>query len=89
MVMSVPAIGKVKEYHKDYGFVIITAGASQKIEKGMTFALRRGPGIIGRIKITEVENADAVGESRDRAAFPPGVTIETGDDVIQDLPPEA
>ena len=88
MVLSVPAIGTVKEYHKDYGFVIITAGTTQKIEKGMTFAVRRGPGIIGRIKITEVENADAVG-NLDPRSIPAGVDIESGDAVIQDLPPEA
>lgn len=88
MLMSVPAIGKVTEYQRQYGFVIITAGSNQKLEKGMTFALRRGPGIIGRIKITEVENTSAVADL-DSGTIPPGVVIETGDDVIQDLPPEA
>jgi hypothetical protein len=88
MVMSVPAIGKVTEHQKQYGFVIIAAGANQKLEKGMTFALRRGPGIIGRIKITEVESTSAVADL-DLRTIPVGVVIETGDDVIQDLPPEA
>lgn len=88
MVMSVPAIGKVTEYQKQYGFVIIAAGANQKLEKGMTFALRRGPGIIGRIKITEVENSSAVADL-DSRTIPAGVAVESGDDVIQDLPPEA
>ena len=86
MVMSVPAIGRVKECYKEHGFVIITAGTSQKLENGMTFALRRGPGIIGRIKITEVDKADAVGNIESNSV-PAGVAIETGDDVIQDLPP--
>ncbi len=86
--MSVPAIGKVKESHREHGFVIITAGSSQKLEKGMTFAVRRGPGIIGRIKITEVEDTDAVGNI-EHGSIPAGVAVETGDDVIQDLPPEA
>jgi len=88
MVMSVPAIGKVTEYQKQYGFVVIAAGSNQKLEKGMTFALRRGPGIIGRIKITEVENTSAVADL-DSRTIPAGVSVETGDDVIQDLPPEA
>lgn len=86
MVMSVPAIGRVKECYIEHGFVIITAGTSQKIENGMTFALRRGPGIIGRIKITDVDKADAVGNI-DKNSVPAGVAIENGDDVIQDLPP--
>ncbi len=84
--MSVPAIGRVKECYIEHGFVIITAGTSQKIENGMTFALRRGPGIIGRIKITDVDKADAVGNI-DKNSVPAGVAIENGDDVIQDLPP--
>jgi hypothetical protein len=88
MVMSVPAIGKVTEFQKQYGFVIIAAGSNQKLEKGMSFALRRGPGIIGRIHITEVENSSAVADL-DARTVPAGVTVESGDDVIQDLPPEA
>lgn len=86
MVMSVPAIGKVKESFPEHGFVVITAGASRKIESGMTFALRRGPGIIGRIKISEVDKADAVGNI-EKSSVPAGVAVEVGDDVIQDLPP--
>ncbi len=88
MVMSVPAIAKVKESHNEHGFVVITAGSNQKLEKGMTFAVRRGPGIIGRIKIDVVEDADAVGNI-ENGSTPAGVAIESGDEVIQNLPPEA
>lgn len=88
LIMSVPAIAKVTQYEQQYGFVVITAGASQKLEKGMSFAVRRGPAIIGRIKITEVENNSAVGDL-DSRTVPAGVTIKTDDEVIQDLPPEA
>jgi hypothetical protein len=88
MVLSVPAIAKVKESHKEHGFVVITAGSNQKLEVGMTFAVRRGPGIIGRIKIDVVEDSDAVGNI-ENGSIPAGVSIESGDDVIQNLPPEA
>ncbi|MFZ4768161.1 MAG: hypothetical protein ACOYMN_24700, partial [Roseimicrobium sp.] len=61
-IMAAPSIAEVKEYAKDYGFVVITSGAGRKIEKGMTFAVRRGSSIIGRIKVTEVEDASAVAD---------------------------
>lgn len=87
-IMAAPAIAEVKHYAKDYGFVEITSGAARKIEKGMGFAIRRGNAIIGRVKVTEVEDASAVADL-DPRSLPAGVIIEVGDEVIQDLPPEA
>lgn len=87
-IMGAPAIAEVKEYARDYGFAVITAGAGRKIEKGMGFAIRRGNAIIGRVKVTEVEDGSAVVDV-DPRSIPPGVIIETGDEVIQDLPPES
>ena len=78
----------MKEYEKDYGFVVITAGTTRKIEVGMGFAIRRESAIIGRVKVTEVDGESAVA-SVDSRSVPPGVLIETGDEVIQDLPPES
>lgn len=87
-IMGAPPIAEVKEYARDYGFAVITAGAGRKIEKGMGFAIRRGNAIIGRVKVTEVEDGSAVVDV-DPRSIPPGVIIETGDEVIQDLPPES
>lgn len=85
-VMSAPAIAKVSEVQVESGFVIISSGAGRKIEKGMPFAIRRGDAIVGRVKITLVEEGNAVADIV-RDSVPVGVTLQQGDDVIQDLPP--
>lgn len=87
VVLNAPALAKVKEVQSDYGFVIITAGTSKKVEVGMSFALRRASSIIGRIKVTEIDNNEAVGALQARSV-PEGVAVEPGDDVIQDMPIE-
>jgi hypothetical protein len=88
LIAAAPKLAEVKQFAKDYGFVEITAGSGSRVEKGMGFAIRRGNAIIGRIKVTDVENASAVADV-DSRSVPPGVIIETGDEVIQDLAPEA
>jgi hypothetical protein len=85
-VQAAPAIGNVIEYKKEYGFVVIGAGSSRALEAGMTFAVRRGNAIIARIKVTSVENSSAIADI-EASSVPPGVTLQVGDDVIQDLPP--
>ncbi|WP_009960729.1 hypothetical protein [Verrucomicrobium spinosum] len=85
-VMSAPAIAKVSEVQVESGFVIISSGSGRKIEKGMPFAIRRGDAIVGRVKITLVEEGNAVADIV-RESVPVGVTLQQGDDVIQDLPP--
>jgi hypothetical protein len=87
IVMSTPAIGRVTEYHEQYGFVVISAGSDKRLEKGMSFAVRRSGSIIARIKVTEVENSTAVCDIASRSV-PAGVAVQVGDDVIQDLPPD-
>ena len=87
-IMAAPVLAEVKHYERDYGFVEITAGSGKSIEKGMAFAIRRGPAIIGRVKVTEVDQASAVADVNPRS-LPPGIIIEVGDEVIQDLPPES
>lgn len=87
MVMNAPAIAKVKEVHGEAGFVIITAGTSKKVEVGMKFSVRRVDSVVGRIKITELDNGEAVGDLEPHSV-PTGVTLEIGDDVIQDIPQE-
>jgi hypothetical protein len=87
MVINAPAIANVKEVHGEAGFVIITAGTSKKVEVGMKFSLRRLDSVVGRIKITEIDNGEAVGDLEPHSV-PTGVTLEIGDDVIQDIPQE-
>jgi hypothetical protein len=87
-IAAAPKLAEVKQFAKDYGFVEITAGTGSRVEKGMGFAIRRGNAIIARIKVTDVDSASAVADV-DSRSIPPGVIIETGDEVIQDLAPEA
>lgn len=87
LILAAPVLANVKQYVKDYGFVEIGAGSGRKIEAGMGFAIRRDNAIIARIKVTEVENESAVADV-DARSLTPGVVIEPGDEVIQDLPPE-
>lgn len=87
-VLSMPAIARVKEFHKDNGFILIDAGKNKKLENGMIFALRRDNAIIGRIKIGESEDVEAIGDLIPRSV-PAGVTVEAGDEIIQDLQPES
>lgn len=88
MISAAPILAKVTEYQKEFGFVVINAGSKRKLEKDMTFAIRRGGAIIGRIKVTEVSDEGAVADLP-VDTVPVGVMIEVGDEVIQDMPPEA
>ncbi len=88
LLMSLPAIGKVAESQQQYGFVVITAGANKKLERGSVFALRRGKSVVGRIKVTEIENTSAIANLQP-GTVPVGVDVQMGDDVVQDLPPES
>ncbi|WP_038166839.1 hypothetical protein [Verrucomicrobium sp. BvORR106] len=85
-VVAAPAIAKVSEVQLESGFVIISSGSGRKIEKGMPFAIRRGDAIVGRVKVTLVEEGNAVADIV-RESVPVGVSLQQGDDVIQDLPP--
>jgi hypothetical protein len=88
MIAGAPALAEVKQSEKEFGFVEITAGSGSKIEIGMGFAIRRGNAIIARIKVTDVDASSAVANVESKS-LTPGVNIETGDQVIQDLPPES
>jgi hypothetical protein len=68
--------------------VVINAGSKRKLEKDMTFSIRRGGAVIGRIKVTEVNDEGSVADLP-VDTVPAGVTIEVGDEVIQDIPPGA
>lgn len=84
-VRAAPAIAQISQYQQQYGFVVVTAGKNRRLESGMSFAVRHDGFIVGRIKITEVEQDSAVGDL-DGTSVPNGVTIEPGDDIIQDFP---
>lgn len=84
-ILSAPLVGKITEYQKDYGFVVLKATPGLQIEASMTFAIRREHNIIGRIKITSIEEGSYIADVIS-GSVPSGVTVEVGDDIIQDLP---
>lgn len=84
-ILAAPLVGKVTEYHKDYGFVMLQATPGLQIENNMTFAIRREHNIIGRVKITSSEEGSFIADILS-GSVPAGVTIQVGDDIIQDLP---
>ena len=87
-IMALPSLAKVVEYQAEYGFVIINAGSTKNVSGGKFFLLRRGSAVVARIKIGDVDNNTSVG-GIEKGSVPPGVTIEVGDEVIQDLPSES
>lgn len=85
-VIAAPPIARVEEVEVASGFLVIGAGSGRKIEKNMSFAVRRGDAIIARIKVTSVEDGSAIADIVP-GSVPLGVDVKKGDDVIQDLPP--
>ena len=86
-IMSMPTIAKVKQFEKDAGFVIISAGKSQRVSKGTQFDLRRENAVVGRITIGDtIEDDESVGDL-DPATVPTGVIVQAGDEVIQVVNP--
>ncbi len=86
-VLAMPAIAKVKEFHKNEGFAIIDAGAAKQITAGMKFDLRRQHFLVGRITVSDsIEDAEAVADV-DPQSIPEGLVPQPGDEVIQVLKP--
>ena len=86
-IIAMPTIAKVKQYEKDAGFVIISAGKSQRVAKGTQFDLRRENAVVGRITIGDtIEEDESVGDL-DPRSVPAGVVVEAGDEVIQVVNP--
>ncbi len=85
-IATLPSLAKVKFIDTANGFVIVDAGNNRKFSVGMRFAIRRGSFLIARMKLTVVESDES---AADVAVLHPGATIEVGDEVIQDVPPDS
>ena len=81
LVKSAPAIAKVKEFVADQGFVVLSAGSKQGLSEGVKFDLRRDASVVGRIKISSVDEMESVA-NLDFKSVPAGVTVQAGDEVI-------
>ncbi|HBJ88230.1 MAG TPA: hypothetical protein DDZ88_31125 [Verrucomicrobiales bacterium] len=81
-LLGMPAVAKIIESHNDQGFAVIDAGKNKQLEKGMTFDVRRGDGLVGRVIVGDsIDAAEAVVDIDNSAALP-GVRIETGDELV-------
>lgn len=80
-VKEAPSIGKVKEVVLDQGFVTLDAGTKHNVQKGTKFDLRREAAVVGRITVTDADEAEAVADL-DPKSVPAGVTVQAGDEVI-------
>ncbi len=82
-VLAAPPIARIKTIVKDQGFVILDAGSKQGFKSGQQLEVRRGNGILGKIRLTDtIEENEAVADL-DLTSIPAGVSIEPGDEVIQ------
>ncbi|HUF61589.1 MAG TPA: hypothetical protein VMN36_05890, partial [Verrucomicrobiales bacterium] len=74
-----PAIGTVRIYQPDYGFVIIDAGSDRDLVEGDLLALRRQGNVVCEVRVTEVREQDCTADLvRDSvvAGKPPAVNDE-------------
>jgi len=81
LVKNAPSIAKVKEFVADQGFVVLSAGSKQGLSEGVKFDLRRDASIVGRIKISSVDDLESIA-NLDFKSVPAGVTVQAGDEVI-------
>jgi hypothetical protein len=82
-VLAASPIAKIKTIVKDQGFVILDAGSKQGFKAGQQLEVRRGNGVLGKIRLTAtIEENEAVADL-DLSSIPAGVSIEPGDEVIQ------
>ena len=80
-VKDSPSLAKIKEVVLDQGFVTLDAGTKVGLQKGLKFDLRRDSAVVGRISITDADEAEAVADL-DPKSVPAGVTVQTGDELI-------
>lgn len=82
-VLAASPVAKIKTIVKDQGFVILDAGSKQGFKSGQQLEVRRGNGVLGKIRLTDtIEENEAVADL-DLTSIPAGVSIEPGDEVIQ------
>ncbi len=80
-VKDSPSLAKIKEVVLDQGFVTLDAGTKVGLQKGLKFDLRRDSAVVGRISVTDADEAEAVADL-DPKSVPAGVTVQAGDELI-------
>ncbi|MBL9114768.1 MAG: hypothetical protein JNJ83_07140 [Verrucomicrobiaceae bacterium] len=85
-VRDAPALGKIKDFVAEHGFVTFEAPADFGLKPGMKFDLRRDSSVVGRITIAAIE-PEAVVADLDPKSVPEGVEVKAGDDIISVMAP--
>ncbi len=73
--------GTVLAVNQAYNFVVLNLGARQGVEANSELLILRGGSMIGRIRISSVEPATAIGDIIS-SSLPRGVQVQPGDTVI-------
>lgn len=73
--------GTVLAVNQAYNFVVLSLGARQGVEANTEMLVLRGGSFIGKIRISSVEPATAIGDII-TSTLPRGVQVQTGDIVV-------
>jgi hypothetical protein len=81
-VISEPGLrGTVMAVNQAYNFVVLNLGARQGVEINSEMLVVRGGTLIGKIRVSSVEPATAIGDMIS-SSLPRGVQVQPGDNVI-------
>ncbi len=83
-VQNALLLGTVSSYNEDFNLVSFSITREGMIDRGMTIGIRRNTGIVGRIKVTDLEAGSGIGEAV-IGTFLGGLDIQVGDELI--IPP--
>jgi hypothetical protein len=84
LVRAAPSLGQVTTVNAENGFITLNVGSANGLKAGQIFQLRRDASIIGTIRTTLVEAAEAAADL-DPKSVPTGVTIQVGDQLISPI----
>ena len=78
-IKSAPAVAKVGQWVEDGAFAVVQVMDPAMVKTGTILCVRRNSGILGRLKVGEVEGSEAIASAT--AAFP-GPKPQPGDELI-------
>lgn len=84
-VLESDIVARIKEVKLEQGFVVVDAGINKNLKPGETYDVRRESSLVGRVKVSDIiEASEAVADVLP-GATPPGVKIESGDELVVPL----
>ena len=86
-IVAAKPLAKIKTLVSDQGFAVLDAGSKAGLNKGQTLAVRRGGSILGKLRISDTLEANEAIADLDLSSIPPGVSLETGDEIIELVEP--